>query len=81
MVPLSPAVVRLAALAVCAALLLIEHMRLALGAARVEGALRGALALVLPGLGAVMAWRRGARAGPIAYVVLTLAYLLLLLVP
>lgn len=78
---LTPATVRWLALALCAAALLIEHVRLAVRARHGAGAGRVALALAVPGAGALFAWRKGERVAPVLYGALAAAYLLLLCWP
>jgi hypothetical protein len=80
MPPLPAAAYRLAALALCAAVLFVEHLRLAWQArARENGARRLALALAVPGAPAVLAWRDGRRGSAAVYALLALGYLVLLL--
>jgi hypothetical protein len=75
------ATARLLALALCASVFVIEHLRLALRARRGGSAGRLALALVVPGVGAVLAWQQGRRVAPAFYVALGVAYLALRFAP
>jgi hypothetical protein len=68
------ALARLIALSACAAVLLTEHLRLAVRARRTDGTRALAAALLVPGAGAVFAWRDGSRVAPIAYAALVLGY-------
>lgn len=64
--------------ALAAALLVVEHVALAVRARRrPEGAGAVLAALLVPGLGAMWAWRDGARFAPVRYGVFAAAYLAL----
>ncbi len=72
---LAPSAVRLIALALIAALAIVEHLRLANWVRVHAGGTRRALvALILPGVGAFLAWRGGAKVRAIAYVSLVIGY-------
>jgi hypothetical protein len=75
MPPLPPAAYRYLALCVCAAWLLVDHVQLAWRAPR------RALALLVPGAGALFAWREGRRVAAVRYGVLLVAYVALRLWP
>ncbi len=78
---------RLLLAALCAAVVLVEHVRFALRAARPRpeereaqerhGVGLRAAAWVVPGLGAVLAWRAGARVAPVVFALSVVGWLAL----
>ena len=67
-------------LSACAAVLVLEHLRLALQA-RGRNAARTAVAFLVPGAPLVYAWGRGSRVAPAVYAIFVITYLILLLRP
>jgi hypothetical protein len=72
---------RLVALALVAALWGVEHLRLARAARRELRPPPWAAAWLVPGVGAVSAWRRGARSSAVLHAALAVAYLALRFLP
>lgn len=78
MIALPAATWYLLAMSVCAAVFLLVHLHLAVRAYEQGNGLRVVLALVIPGIGAVLAWKRGRHRWAVLYFLLGGVYLVLL---